>query len=201
MDAGTRAFYERYAATLDAQGEAALSAMSRRFAAADVAGARVLDVGCGSGRDVAVLLAMGADAYAVEPNAAMRERALQNHPQLAGRVADAALPRLGRPFGGEFDVVVCSAVLMHLTPAQLPQALQALADVLVPGGRLLVAVPALDAARLRDGRDREDRLFTSHAPRTLVALLAEHGIAPVDRSALTVDETHWTTLLLQRSTG
>jgi SAM-dependent methyltransferase len=204
MDAGTRAFYERYAASFAAQDEAAHSAMSRRFAVAGVVGARVLDVGCGSGRDVAVLQAMGADAYGVEPNAAMRACALERHPRLAGRIADAALPALGQPFGGEFDVVACSAVLMHLTAAQLPTALQALVDVLAPGGRLLIAVPALDEGQLSDGRDRDDRLFTSHDPQTLVALLAERGVELVERWEMTVGappaETLWTTLLTRRKT-
>ena len=204
MDTGTRAFYERYATSLAAQQEAGQSAMSRRFAAAGVAGARVLDVGCGSGRNLAALQSMGADAWGVEPNAAMRACALERHPRLAGRIADAALPALGQPFGGAFDVVVCSAVLMHVTAAQLPTALQALVDVLAPDGRLLLAVPALAEGQLVDGRDGDDRLFVNHPPALIAALLAARGAELVERWLVTVGtpptETLWTTLLLRRIT-
>ena len=65
---GTTAFYDQWAATGE---EAPRSAMSRRFEAAFAPGSRVLDVGCGKGRDVVALLDMSFDAYGVEPNDAI----------------------------------------------------------------------------------------------------------------------------------
>ncbi len=59
---GTTAFYDRWA--VDGE-EAARSAMSRQFESAFAPGARVLDVGCGKGRDVVALLDMGFEAYGV----------------------------------------------------------------------------------------------------------------------------------------
>jgi len=129
---GTTAFYDRWA--VDGE-EAARSAMSRHFESAFAPGARVLDVGCGKGRDVVALLDMGFDAYGVEPNEAMRSRAIQRDPRVPGRVADAALPALGQPFGGGFDAVACSAVLMHLPAPALPASLAALTAVLKSRGR------------------------------------------------------------------
>jgi SAM-dependent methyltransferase len=197
MDDRTRAFYAHYAN--DLAGEAARSAMSRHFEAAFAPGTRILDVGCGSGRDLAALHAMGFDAWAVEPSAAMRAVAASRHPALAGRVVDAALPRLGEPFGGAFDGVVCSAVLMHLRADELAAALRALRAVLAPRGRLLLSVPALGDDQLRDGRDRDGRLFTSHAPESLQSQLLAIGLDCLDRWELVAgtgaSATRWTTLL------
>ncbi|OIQ85877.1 hypothetical protein GALL_322700 [mine drainage metagenome] len=49
----------------------------------------MLDVGCGSGRDLARLRALGYDACGVEPVDALRVEALRRYPELEGRIAAA----------------------------------------------------------------------------------------------------------------
>ena len=177
MDHPTTDFYNRYAA--DAiQAEAAHSAISRYFGLAFKPGEKVLDVGAGSGRDLAVLRAMGFDAFGVEPNEAMRAFALQTHPELAGRILAGALPQLGVPFGGAFDGVVCSAVLMHVAPADLPPSALALRALLAPGGRLLVSLPFMHPDLLAGERDTDGRYFQNHACEALARHLAAAGLAP-----------------------
>jgi SAM-dependent methyltransferase len=136
---------------------------------------RVLDVGAGSGRDVALLLAMGCDAYGVEPSAPMRHNAARSHPALAGRLLAAALPDLGQPFGGEFDGVVCSAVLMHLPHAAILDAAIALRSVLKENGKLLLSVPLARPDLDRQHRDRHGRLFTPLIPDYLQLLFERIG--------------------------
>ena len=79
------------------------------------------------------MLACGFDAFGVEPNDSMRDKALALHPSLLGRFP-AGLSRFGRPFPDRmpdgFDAVVCSAVLMHLYVVELPSALASLVDQL-----------------------------------------------------------------------
>src|SRR5215468_6691766 len=133
MDDATSGFYDRHATDIAAGCEASRSAMSAFFAEALPAGGRVLDVGAGSGRDVAELLRQGFDAYGLEPNATLRELAARRHPGIEARLEAAALPHLGVPFGGAFDGVVCSAVLMHLREDELASAVGALRDLLRPG--------------------------------------------------------------------
>ncbi len=177
MDPRTHAFYARYAEQLQPDSEARHSAMRATIAQALTPGQTVLDVGAGAGRDMAAMQELGLDAYGVEPHAGMRERALALHPGLAGRLADAGLPALGRPFADRcpagFDAVVCSAVLMHLTPAELHRALAALVQQLRPGaGTLLLSLPQLDAERLRGDQDPEGRNFHNHAPAAVAQTLA-----------------------------
>lgn len=194
--AGTTAFYDAWA--VDGP-EADRSAISRQFEAAFPPGARVLDVGCGKGRDVVALLDMGFDAYGVEPNDAMRARALARDPRVAGRIAAATLPTLGQPFGGGFDAVLCSAVLMHVAADGLPATLAALAAVLRRGGRLLMALPQMQAHLLVDGHDPDGRQFDNHPPERVASLLAAHGLALLrcDEIATSSTDTRWRVLLFE----
>jgi SAM-dependent methyltransferase len=194
--AGTTAFYGAWA--VDGV-EADRGAISRHFEAAFPPGARVLDVGCGKGRDVVALLDMGFDAHGVEPNDAMRARAPARDPRVAGRIAAAALPELGQPFGGGFDAVLCSAVLMHIAPDTLPATLAALAALLRPGGRLLMALPQMRADLLVDGHDPDGRQFANHPPERVASLLAARGLMLLrcDEIATSATDTCWRVLLFE----
>jgi SAM-dependent methyltransferase len=197
LQPGTAAFYDRWAAT---GREAPRSAISHQFAAAFAPGARVLDVGCGMGRDVVALLDMGFDAYGVEPNDAMRAQALARDPRLGERVAAAALPALGQPFGGGFDAIVCSAVLMHLSGDALPDAFAAFAAVLRPRARVLMALPHMLPALLSEGRDPDGRQFENHAPERVREALAALGFTLLERVELAapLTDTQWRVLLFGR---
>jgi SAM-dependent methyltransferase len=193
----TTAFYDDWA--LNGQ-ENPRSAMSHHFESAFTRGARVLDVGCGKGRDVVALLDMGFEAYGVEPNDAMRAQALARDPRLRDRIAAAALPELALPFGGGFDAVTCSAVLMHVTSAVLPDSLLALSAVLKPTARVLMALPEMQADRLVDGRDPDGRAFVNHAPEQVQRLMAGLGFALLRRADIPTPsvDTRWRVLLFDR---
>ena len=195
---GSRAFYDAWSAT---GVEAAHSAISRHFASAFAPGARVLDVGCGMGRDLAVLLEMGFDAWGIEPHDGMRARALERHPRLAGRIAAVSLPAIGQPFAGGFDAIVCSAVLMHLSEDALPASLAALDAVLRPRARVLMALPEMQAGLLVDGRDPDGRAFANHAPEHVRRSMAELGFALAHREELATPstDTRWRVLLFDRA--
>ena len=108
VDPRTLAYYHTHAAELTERYEAVDSPVVRYFPLAFVAGARVLDVGAGSGRDLAALLAAGFDGHGVEPTDEFRQAAVQRHPELAGRLIAGALPELGEPLAAAS--MVCCAV-------------------------------------------------------------------------------------------
>lgn len=99
-------------------------------------GARLLEAGCGSGGNLALLARYGR-LRAFEPDPAMRAWASARG---VVPVADGRLPD-GIPFEGErFDAVLLLDVLEHVAEDQA--SLAALGARLAPGGRLVVTVPA-----------------------------------------------------------
>lgn len=194
---GAREIAERY--------EAVASPVARYFASAFPAGSRVLDVGAGSGRDLACLLANGFQAFGVEPCAELRAQALARHPELEGRLDAAALPALGEPFGGNFDGLLCSAVLMHVGEAELFDAAWALKSLLRPHGRLLVSLPLSRTDVGAGERDARGRLFKAYAPAYVQLLFEQLGFQQIGRwdseDALGRAGTRWATLLLELRSG
>ena len=179
-DERTAAFYRARAAAVVERYESVPPRLADRLAALIPPGARALDVGAGSGRDLARLLGRGLDAYGVEPSPELRAEAVRRHPELAGRIADARLPDVGAPFGGRFDGVLLSAVLMHVPAEALPQAAASLAELLAPGGYLLSSVPIHRPDLDAEHRDASGRLFTPIAAEEIRALFGGIGLALLD---------------------
>jgi protein-L-isoaspartate O-methyltransferase len=82
--------------------------------------ARTVDIGAGTGRDAAGFAAMGHTVTAVEPTAEMRDTAMALHPSPRIEWVDDSLPDLAllHARGEEFDVVMLTAVWMHLDERQ-----------------------------------------------------------------------------------
>jgi len=100
-----------------------------------------LDVGAGSGRDAHWLAQKGWQVTAVEPARALRER---GHLLTGDRVCwvDTRLPALDgleKPTAG-YDLVLLSAVWMHLEHAERSHAFLRLSELLSVTGRLIITL-------------------------------------------------------------
>lgn len=107
------------------------------------------DVGAGSGRDANWLAEKGWEVIAVEPSTGMRQQAMANsHPNVTW--LDDSLPELRclRAMGHRFDLILLSAVWMHLPPGSRERAFRSLTELLKPGGHLVIT--------LRHGSDDEE---------------------------------------------
>ncbi|QKS02333.1 class I SAM-dependent methyltransferase (plasmid) [Sphingomonas sp. CL5.1] len=101
------------------------------------AGAAVLDVGAGSGRDARALAALGFRVTAVEPSAAFRQMACTD-----GRIewVDDRLPDLSSLCAKDqcFAFILCSAVLMLVPRHELAPSFATMARLLEAGGMLAI---------------------------------------------------------------
>lgn len=98
--------------------------------------ARILEIGCGTGHNLAMLGQFGR-VDATELNGAARKIASR---RLGRPVREAALPDLSMFEAETFDLVALLDVLEHV--ADDDAALSAIRTLIKPGGKLLVTVPA-----------------------------------------------------------
>jgi SAM-dependent methyltransferase len=82
-------------------------------------GGYALDIGAGSGRDAAKLAARGFNVFAIEPATALLTLAQGAHTAANIKWFNDTLPLLAAiPKSQSFDLILLSAVWMHLTPQQ-----------------------------------------------------------------------------------
>jgi len=104
--------------------------------------ARILDVGAGSGRDAAWFAYRGHEVVAAEPSGGMRHEARERHAHPGIRWLDDSLPALTHThrLGLQYDLVLVSAVWMHVRPEERKRALRKLATLLAPSGRIVLTL-------------------------------------------------------------
>ena len=133
-----------------------------------VQGGRILDVGAGSGRDAAWLASQGYQVVAVEPSPAMRAEARKRHAGLNIQWEDERLPDLPRASShGPYDLILLSAVWIHLAQADRKRAFRKLVNQLGPGGTLAIT--------LRRGPEIPERGIHEVTPDELENLAHDHG--------------------------
>ncbi|MFE9422467.1 class I SAM-dependent methyltransferase [Kitasatospora sp. NPDC006697] len=135
--------------------------------------ARVLDLGAGTGRDAAALAALGHRVTAAEPVAELREPGRARHAAAGVEWTDAALPELPG-VAGPFDLVLATAVWMHLAPAERARAFARVLELLAPGGTLLLT--------LRHGPVPAGRRMFEVPAEEVAAQAAAAGLRAVHRS-------------------
>jgi ubiquinone/menaquinone biosynthesis C-methylase UbiE len=128
------------------------------FAARYVAGARVLDAGCGPGYGSRILIGAGAAAVVgIDIDNATVVTARRRYPHPKVRFLCGSITSL--PFGdGAFDAVVCLEAVEHVRDAEL--ALREMRRVLRPEGIVLVSTPNASAYGGYSGNPYHFREFT-----------------------------------------
>ena len=137
--------------------------------------ADVVDIGAGTGRDAAGFATLGYRVTAVEPTAALRIRATALHgvPDIAW--LDDSLPELAvlSARGETFDIVMLTAVWMHLDLAQRRRAMPRVAALVRPGGVMMLS--------LRHGPIPAGRRMFDVTPDETIALAQTEGLHCIQR--------------------
>jgi len=101
-----------------------------------------LDVGAGAGRDALALAKRGWEVVAVEPAQRLRQLGASYTEGQAVQWMDDRLPALekARALSERFDLILVSAVWMHVPGTQRGRAMRVLGDLLAPGGRICITL-------------------------------------------------------------
>jgi SAM-dependent methyltransferase len=151
-------------------------------------GHRTLDLGCGEGRVARDLKRLGHSVVCLDGSAAMIEAARERDPAVEAVVADAA----AMPFPDQsFDLAVAFMSLHDLDDVE--GAVAEASRVLVPGGRLCIAVvhpinsaggfqtEAADSRFLIAGSYLDSHRYTDHVDRNGLAMTFESAHHPIQR--------------------
>lgn len=122
--------------------------------------ARILDLGAGSGRDAKHIAELAASThgdknniqiFAVEPAKTLAEIGALQTSGLNVKWIEDSLPSLSHLTKQEisFDLILLSAVWMHVPPSERARAIRKLANLLKPGGKLVIS--------LRHGQTDEEK--------------------------------------------
>ena len=133
----------------------------------------IVDVGAGAGRDAAALADMGHRLVAVEPTAELRTEAMKLHPSKSIEWLDDSLPELARlaSRGQDFDLVMMTAVWMHLDPQPRLLAMPRIASLVRAGGTVIMS--------LRHGPVPASRRMFDVSAQETITLARASGLDPV----------------------
>lgn len=171
-------YYQTHAQTFfDGTVNVDMSPLHKAFTRHLPARAKVLDAGCGSGRDALAFKQLG---YRVE--------AFDASPELVALAkAHSGLPVKQMTFAGvneqeQFDGIWCCASLLHVPFAELPGVMHKLAAALKPGGIWYFSFKYGEGER-----EQEGRTFTDINETRLAALLAGQPTVAVIEQWITQD--------------
>lgn len=158
-----------------------------------------LDIGAGSGRDALALAQRGWDVVAVEPAAELRRLGEAATVHLSIQWLDDSLPDLNEihKLSYCFDLILVSAVWMHLPPTARERAFRILTELLGPSGMLVIT--------LRHGPGDGEREFHEVSRAELDRLARQRAVIPVSlpemprADQLNRPDVWWETVAYQRS--
>jgi SAM-dependent methyltransferase len=154
-----------------------------------------LDVGAGSGRDAKALAERGWSVYATEPAKDLRVLGEAHTAGLSVVWTADSLPELGsiHAAGLRFNLILISAVWMHLPPTVRERAMRKVSDLLAPDGLLVIT--------LRHGPSSDERTFYEVSAAEVEHLARARALMPLpvqpSDDALNRQGVWWETVMLR----
>lgn len=158
----------------------------------------VLDVGAGSGRDARWMSKQGCEVIAVEPSASLRDIGNQSCSEQVVWLDD-SLPDLNHvmKLAQQYDLVLLSAVWMHLPIQQRSIAIKILSSLLLDEGALVIT--------LRHGAFKDGRETFGVSVSELARLGRDVGLVvghiEEGKDSLKRQEVSWQTVVMKKTSG
>lgn len=155
-------------------------------------GARIVEVGCGTGRDMAWLESQGARVTGIDLSSGMLAYARQH-------VRGALLLMDMRSLAfrsAQFDGAWCCAALLHLPKSEAPGALREVRRVLKPGGTLVLSVQIGRGECWEGGYVQgAKRLFARYAADEMEAMLGNSWFIVRESYTVWAETREWLSLV------
>lgn len=199
MSSQTQQFYENHSYDLIARYDSAdMSALHQLLAKHIFSKSKIIDIGFGSGRDLAFLRSNGHDIYGIDPVEAFVLQAQHRFTDISEhfRIGSFLSSDISSDWLNSFDAVISIAVWMHLKADERPKALNAIKSLLKPNG---IAVMSFSLG----GRDSDDeRYFEPLELQEVIHEFIEAGFSLVEslfsNDSLGRDSIQWATVVLKR---
>lgn len=158
----------------------------------------VLDIGAGSGRDARYLSRLGLKVFAAEPALSLLISARENSVDHDIIWFQDKLPALSeaKALGTKFELILLSAVWMHLSPEQRILSMQSMSSLLNAGGKLVIT--------LRHGEFSDGRSAFPLSAEEVIKLAKDNGLRALLTTKMNNDqlgrgEVVWQTVILGRN--
>lgn len=206
MDKQTALYYQEFAASIGGRYETRKLDFLYDYACKIFPpGGKILEVGCGTGRDGSNLIKRGLKVFPSDGSISMLKELRAFHPELSSRTFQHRLPA-SLPFQDEcLDGCLAIAVLMHLELDQIGQVFKEVQRVLKNQSSFLVSIPTKRSDLDAQFRDENGRLY-SPIPGSFFENLAAvtgfrltHSFQNID--SLTPDKILWTTYAFFKDLG
>ena len=155
-------------------------------------GSKVLDIGFGSGRDLAFLKDHGMEIWGVDPAENFVKNAKERFSVISDHFAVAGLPNLSLPehFPEKFDAILLIAVWMHIPQEIQNESVRKICTLLKKGGRIVLSYSI-------GSRSDDERFFEDLDSEKVSTMFEENGCKKIhensNRDGLGRDSITWIT--------
>jgi SAM-dependent methyltransferase len=182
MDRKLISYYDQEAKRLCAKYESAdMSQIHAWLNEVIPAGSRILELGCGSGREAAFLHSKGYRVLATDGSEAILREAISFHPELQGVISRLTIPAAFPFRDASFESVLAIGVLMHLQEEDIQLTVNEVSRVLTASGCFVFSVPGSRDDLDANGRDIGGRQHTFLHESRWTELLGAAGLEIVTR--------------------
>ncbi|MCG8563784.1 MAG: class I SAM-dependent methyltransferase [Desulfobacterales bacterium] len=141
---------------------------------------RLLELGCGSGRDMAFMARNNFQVTAIDASPSMIRAAQELHHELKDAIHLGTLPDGFPDHLGTFDGIFSIAVLMHLSRPEIEVALKNIKAHLIPRGLFFFSVPIQRDDVHQDEFDEKGRRFTTMTQLEWLNCCRENGFESIN---------------------
>lgn len=149
--------------------KADMSGVRRRFLSYIQVGGRILDAGCGSGRDSKAFIEAGYDVISFDASEEMCKRASE---YIDREVKNMRFEEMS--FSNEFDGIWACASLLHVPQDELPDIIKKIRDALKLGGIVYASFKYGEGTKMRG-----DRVFSDFTEKSVIPLFENAGFVIV----------------------